>query len=97
MEQRFEELIPPGFRMFLAMVIVGLTVGFVFFGLLYFRKQEQSDNLKTHRESIFFNDKLLAIMLFLLCGCSLNHKNPDYPKVTKMYHDFESDGLKVKF
>lgn len=71
MEQRFEEFCSPGFRMFLAAVIIGLGVGFVFFWLLYFRKQEQSDNLKTHRESIFFNDKLLVITAFLLSGCSL--------------------------
>jgi hypothetical protein len=97
MEQRFEEVIPPGFRIFLAMVIIGLAVGFVFFWLFYFRKQEQSDGSKLHKESIFFNDKLLVITLFLLCGCSLNRKNPDYPKVTEMYHDFEGDGLKVRF
>lgn len=97
MERRFEEVIPPGFRMFLMMVIVGLTVGFVFFGLLCFRKQERSGNLKLHKESVFFNDKLLMIAVFLLSGCSLNHKNPDYPKVTKMYHDFEGDGVKVRF
>lgn len=93
-EQRFEEFLPPGFRMFLTMAIIGLAVGFVFFWLLYFRKQERSDSLKTHRESIF---KLLMITMFLLSGCSLNHKNPDYPKVTEMYHDFKGDGLKIRF
>lgn len=71
MEQRFEEFCSPGFRMFFAAVIIGLAVSFVFFWLLYFRKQEQSDNLKTHKESIFFNDKLLMITAFLLSGCSL--------------------------
>lgn len=96
-EQRFEEFLSPGFRMFLAMVIAGLAVGFVFFGLCIFRKQERSDNLKLHRKGIFFNDKLLMITLFLLSGCSLNHKNPDYPKKTEMYHDFEGDGVKVRF
>lgn len=96
-EQRLDEFLSPGFRMFLMMVIVGLAVGFVFFGLLYFRKQERSDNLKLHRKGVFFNDKLLMITLFLLSGCSLNHKNPDYPKKTEMYHDFEGDGVKVRF
>ena len=96
-EQRFEESCSPGFCMFLMMVIVGLAVCFVFFGLLYFRKQRQSDDLKLHKEDIFFNDKLLIITAFLLSGCSLNHKNPDYPKVTEMYHDFEGDGLKIRF
>ena len=92
-----DEKLPPSLRFFLCITIVGLAVGFVFFWLFYFRKQERSDNLKTHRESIFFNNKLLVITLFLLSGCSLNHKNPDYPKVAKMYHDFEGDGLKVRF
>lgn len=95
-ERRFEEFLSPGFCMFLVMVIVGLAVGFCFFWLLCFRKQERSDNLRLHKEGIF-NDKLLLITLFLLSGCSLNHKNPDYPKVTKMYHDFEGDGVKVRF
>lgn len=89
-----DEKLPPSLRFFLCITIVGLAVGFIFFGLLYFLKQERSDNLKTHKDGIL---KLLAITAFLLSGCSLNHKNPDYPKATKMYHNFEGDGLKVRF
>ena len=94
-----DETLPPSLRFFLCITIVGLAVGCAFFGLLFFRKQERRDNLKTYKESIFFNDKLLlfAITAFLLGGCSLNHKNPDYPKETRMHHDFEGDGLKVRF
>lgn len=94
-----DEALPPSLRFFLCITIVGLAVGCVFFGLLFFRKQERRDNLKTNKESIFFNDKLLLFVItaFSSSGCSLNHRNPDYPKETRMYHDFEGDGLKVRF